>query len=277
MFVVIGIATSGGEDGGDSDQADGSQAPGGATGGSIAGQAGAEASAAEEGAAEGPAGDDDEVDDVGACTLVDSETITLEVLNNSSEMSSYIIDVNYLDGADQRIADETMFVNHVRPDERAVEQSYAFGASGAASCVVAEVDRISSPSPDDTAEVTCQVNGVDGLGDIAVTLEASNGSSELSDYLISGSLVKDGTRMGTVDAVIENVPAGGSAPGDGFTTADGPADGVVCEVVYVERTSSEWLHPRSARRRGRRRGEGRSPGCGSNVCLVRWWSPTSPP
>ena len=185
------------------------------------------------------AGAADEVDDVGPCTLVDSDTITLDVTNNSSDQSNYLIDVNFLDAAGQRVSDETFFLNHLRSGERALQQTAAFNAAGAATCEIAEVDRLSAPSPDDIGEVTCEVTGVDAIGDISTSLTATNGSAELSDYLISAALVRDGVRIGTADAVIENVAAGGSAPGEGFSAADGPADGVVCEVVNVERTSSE--------------------------------------
>lgn len=184
------------------------------------------------------AGDSDEVDDVAPCALVNAETVTLDITNDSADMSNYIVDVNYLDGAGQRVADETFFVDHVRPNERAIDTTYASAASGAASCVIAEVDRMSGASPDDTTEVTCEMAGVDPIGDLAVTLTATNGSSGISDYLIAGAFMRDGVRIGTVDAVIENVPPGQSAPGTGLTTTDGPADGVTCDVVYVERTAS---------------------------------------
>jgi hypothetical protein len=150
-----------------------------------------------------------------------------------------VIDVNYLDAAGQRIADETFFLNHVRPDERATDAHFAFNAGDATSCEIAEVDRLSAQSPDDVNEVTCEVTGVDVIGDISAALTATNGSSELSDYLISATLMRDGVRIGTVDAVIENVQPGQSAPGEGLSIVDGPADGVTCEVVHVERTASE--------------------------------------
>jgi hypothetical protein len=189
-------------------------------------------------AAGGAAGAGDEIDDVGPCTLADSETVALDVTNNSSEQSSYVVDVNYLDAAGQRVADETFFLNYLRPGEHAIEDSTAFNAGGASTCEIAEVDRFAAPSSDDVAEVTCEVTGVDAIGDIATSLTATNNSSELSDYLISGSLIRDGVRIGTVTAGIENVQPGGSAPGEGFSVVDGPADGVACEIVAVERTSS---------------------------------------
>lgn len=119
-----------------------------------------------------------------------------------------------------------------------MEEAFAFSATGASGCEIAEVDRVSAESPDDVSEVTCEVTGVDALGDISTSLVATNGSSELSDYLITAALVRD-VRIGTVNAVIENVPPGESAPGAGLSLVDGPADGVSCAVIYVQRTSSE--------------------------------------
>jgi hypothetical protein len=115
----------------------------------------------------------------------------------------------------------------------------AFNAADAASCELAEVDRFAAESPDDFSEVTCEVTGLDVLGDIDTTLTATNGSTGLSDYFISASPMREGVRIGTVDASIENVEAGGSAPGEGLSLTDGPAEGVTCEVVHVERTASE--------------------------------------
>lgn len=190
-------------------------------------------------AAQQVVGDANEVADVGSCSLVDDDTLTVEVTNNSSKMSSYAIDINYLDATGQRIGDETFFINHLRPGEKSLEPSHAFGASDAASCEVAEVERIAAESPDDPSEVTCEVTGVDVIGDLAVTLRATNSSSKVSDYLVAASLLRDGVRIGTVDATIDNVRPGESAPTEGFTTTDGPADGVSCEVVHVDRLASE--------------------------------------
>ena len=188
----------------------------------------------------GAAGAADEVDDVGGCTLVDPERMTLEVTNNSSRQSTYIIDVNFLDDDDgARVGDETFFVNFVRPDERVREEHFVFDSAGGDTCEIAEVQRFAAETADDLAEVTCVITGVDPLGDIATAYTATNGSSELSDYVITSSLVRDGERIGTSHAVIENVRPGQQAPGDGFSIAAGPADGVVCEPVHVQRTSSE--------------------------------------
>ncbi len=88
-------------------------------------------------------------------------------------------------------------------------------------------------------EVTCETNGVDFADDIASVFTATNGSSETSDYFVTAAFVRDGIRIGTAFGSIENVRPGESAPGDGFSTVDGPDDGVTCDVVDVSRTSSE--------------------------------------
>jgi len=191
------------------------------------------------GATSDAAGAADEVDDVGPCVKPDDETITLEVVNNSSKQSSYIIDVNFLDDSGRRVGDESFFVSYVRPGESTREDLFVFDDSGGASCRVAEVQRLAAESPDDLAEVTCETAGVDPLDDISSVFTATNGSSTISDYLITAAFTRDGVRIGTSFAVIENVPPGQSAPGEGFSTVDGPDLEVTCEVVYVERTASE--------------------------------------
>lgn len=91
LSVIAVIAGRGSDDddtGGDSPEVQ----PAADTGGAAQ-----DADQSDTAAASGAAGDADEVDDVGPCTLVDSETIRLDVTNNSSEQSSYMIDVNFLD------------------------------------------------------------------------------------------------------------------------------------------------------------------------------------
>ena len=179
-----------------------------------------------------------EAEDVGPCEIVDENTVKVDVTNNSSKQSSYFIDVNYLNDAGERIADDTFFVNYVRPGERAVENSFAVVEAGAASCQVAEVERFAAESADDIGEATCEVTGLDFIDDIETELVVSNGSSGLSDYFIDFALVRDGVRVGTGFASIENVQPGQSAPGDGFTSTDGPVEGTTCDVVHVQRIAS---------------------------------------
>ena len=180
----------------------------------------------------------DEANDVGPCAVIDADTIELDLTNNSSKQSSFVIDVNFIDTGGQRVADESFFVNDVRPGERVVEESFAFSLEGAATCEVAEVERFASESPDDTNEVTCEITGVDFADDVAADLVATNGSSELSDYFIDFAVIRDGIRVGSGFASIENVRPGESAPGDGFSFAPGPAAGATCEVVSVSRNAS---------------------------------------
>ena len=177
-------------------------------------------------------------DDVTGCSIVDENTVLIALTNNSSKTSSYFIDINYLDGAGQRIADESSIFNYVRAGEKVLEETYAFKAKGAATCEIAKVRRLAAESTDDIAEVTCEIKGVNVLKSIDVALTATNGSSKTSDYLVTATLTRDGVRVGTAFGTVKNVTPGSSAPGDAFTTTDGPADGVTCDVVDVTRTAS---------------------------------------
>lgn len=186
---------------------------------------------------EEPEPDLSEADDIESCTFIDSETLDIAGTNNSSKQSSYFVEVVFTGGG-TRTGDETFFVNYIRPGERFVERAFVFEGDGADACEVASVERVSDESPNDVSEVTCEITGEDVLGDIAGTLTATNGSSESSDYSISVSLVRDGVRIGVGNALTENVRPGESAPTDLFTTVDGPADGVTCDVVHVQRTAA---------------------------------------
>ena len=184
---------------------------------------------------EPPAGEDA---DVGPCTLLSEDAVIFEVTNNSSKQSSYFIDVNFLDDAGQRVGDETTILNYLRPGETAVEEHFVFDTAGGTSCEIAEVDRFAAESNDDVAEVTCEITGVDFVDDLETKLVATNGSSKLSDYLISVTVTRDGVRVGSGFGSVENVKPGESAPGDGFSTTPGPAEGASCETVHVTRTDS---------------------------------------
>lgn len=186
----------------------------------------------------GTPGDPGDLDDVGPCVFVDRDTIVLDVTNTSSVQSSYVIDVSFLDDAGERVGDEPFFVDHLRPGERTVEESFVFDSSGGVGCEITEVARFATESPDDVSEVACEVVGVDFVGDVAAAFTASNGSSVPSDYSITAALVRDGVRAGTAWAFIDGVGAGDTVPGDGFSVVPGPADGVECDVVHVIRTPS---------------------------------------
>lgn len=190
-------------------------------------------------AGESTAAGGDEALDVTECQIIDENTVSFALTNNSSKQSSYIIDANYLDGSGARIGDEPFFVNYIRPGETAVEPSFGVVPDGGVTCEIAEVERFAAESDDDIGEVTCAVAGVDFVDDIATELVATNGSSKLSDYLISFAIVRNDVRVGSGFASIDNVRPGESAPGDGFSSVDGPAEGATCEVVHVTRIASE--------------------------------------
>lgn len=183
-----------------------------------------------------PAGD--EADDIQGCTVVDDRNIRIELTNNSSKTSSYWLDVALRDDSGRRVGDDTTFITHVRSGEQVSELGFVFDMAGGTECEVIEVNRTAAESPDDLGEVICTVSGEDSLGDIDAEVVATNGSSKTSTYSVTAALVRDGVRIGNGSAVIENVAVGESAPEDLLTTTDGPADGVSCEVVHVERTFS---------------------------------------
>lgn len=178
-----------------------------------------------------------EADDITGCTVAGEDTIDIAGTNNSSKQSSYLLTVVFTSGG-ERVSDEPFFINYVRPGESFVENTYAFSLEAADACEVVDVDRNSAESPDDVSEVTCEITGTDVLGSISGKMTATNGSSKDSDYMATAALVRDGVRIGTAMATMENVRPGESAPADMLTTVEGPADGVTCDVVHVERTAS---------------------------------------
>lgn len=183
-------------------------------------------------------GESDEIDDVAPCEYVDAETIRIDVTNDSSEQSNYIIDVNFLDADGQRVGDEPFFVNHLRPGERAVERKFVFDSGGGVSCEIVDVERFASRTVDDLSDASCEVDGVDFADDLKARFVATNNSSEVSDYLIEAAFIRDGIRIGTSFGSIDNVRPGQSAPGDGFSFVPGPDTGVTCQVIHVERLAS---------------------------------------
>ena len=98
-------------------------------------------------------GDSDEVGDILSCTRVDSDTISLELVNSSSNTSSYFMTVAFFDDSGQRLADEIAFVNYVRPGERVIENQFTFEEQGT-TCEVIELDRLlADTSPEELASV----------------------------------------------------------------------------------------------------------------------------
>lgn len=178
-----------------------------------------------------------EADDITGCTVINQDNIELTGTNNSSMQSSYFLNVVFRSGG-ERVSDESFFINYVRPGESFAQQSFGFDIGEADSCEVVDVERSSAESPDDVSEVTCEITGTDAVGDIEGRLVATNGSSGDSDYSITAALVRDGVRIGTGQGSTSNVPPGESAPTDMLTTVDGPAEGVTCDVVHVQRTAS---------------------------------------
>jgi hypothetical protein len=86
----------------------------------------------------------DEIDDVRSCSWVGDE-VAIELVNNSSKTSNYIITTAYLDEAGNRVADETHFVNGVRPGEQVQERNTAF-EDAAPGCEVIDVERFAGES-----------------------------------------------------------------------------------------------------------------------------------
>jgi hypothetical protein len=180
-----------------------------------------------------------EADDVVSCTRVDENEIVLEIINNSSKTSTYTLTVGFFDDAGTRLADESMFVSDLRPNERAIESQFTFESSGSA-CEVIDVDRFAAESQaDELGDVAaCEITGQDGLADVEATISATNSSPNTSDYSVSVAFVDDeGVRRGDGSSFIQAVRPGESAPGDIFTTLDF-MDGLKCEVVNVDRFQS---------------------------------------
>ncbi len=197
-----------------SDTADGAVTPGGATG--------------------------DGLDDVVSCVRADPQTIVLDVVNNTAETTSYVLTVGFFDEAGNRLADEPMFLNHLRPGERAIEEQFTFDEQGTV-CEVLDVDRF--PAGTDAADMAqasaCEMgSGPDVLGAIEASLSVTNSASETSDFTVDVAFVDgDGVRRGSGATYIEAVRAGETAPGDVFTVLD-HSDGYTCEVVAVTRLPS---------------------------------------
>jgi hypothetical protein len=189
-----------------------------------------------------PAGAADQAEvearDVG-CYRLDDETIQVELVNATSETSTFFLTVAFLDDAGQRLGDASASVSSLRPDERAMEAVYVFESPGTR-CEVIDIDRFGSASdPGELADVSaCQITGTDSFGDVEATLSATNSSSEDSDYSIEIAIVDgQGIRRGTGYGYIERVRPGETAPTDLFTTA-GSAPDYTCEVAYADRTAS---------------------------------------
>ena len=185
-------------------------------------------------------GPGDGLDDVVSCERTDPQTIVLEVVNNSSDTSSYVITVGFFDNAGNRLADEPMFLNYLRPGERAIEEQFTFDEQGTV-CEVLAVDRFAAGSGvADLAQASaCEIGAdPDALGSIEASLSVTNDSSETSDFAVDVVFVDpDGIRRGSGATYIQAVRSGETAPGEIFTILDHDA-GYSCDIVSVTRLAS---------------------------------------
>lgn len=179
-----------------------------------------------------------EADDVLGCRVIDGDNIELEVVNNSSETSSYFITTVYRDASGTRLGDEFHIVSNLRPNERTIESTFGFDVAGT-TCEAADVDRFSAQSDDDELDdaVSCTITGRDVFDDLSAEVVVTNDSSQTSNYLLEVAFVReDGVRVGTGSATINAVAEGETAPGDVFTTVE--AEAARCEIVSVQRLAS---------------------------------------
>lgn len=145
-----------------------------------------------------PAGGDEAADAV-SCTRVDKDTIVIELLNHSSKSSSYSLTIGYFDDGGQRVGDGAVFVNHLRPGERAIEETFVFEDVGTV-CEIVSVERMAAESNAGELDEAgaCQLgDAANVLGSFDATVSATNGSPETSNYLIDVALVdSDNVRRG---------------------------------------------------------------------------------
>jgi hypothetical protein len=183
-------------------------------------------------------GDADEIDDVRSCSWAGDE-ILIELVNDSSKTSNYVITTAYLDEAGDRVGDEVHFINAVRTDEEVRESLIAFEEPTEA-CEVIDVERFAGASTaEEFAEVgPCQLGPPDFADDATGAVTATNSSSKISDYLIEVAFLDDaGVRIGHGTAIITSVRPGESAPGN--VTSFSNAESITsCEVVSVTRNEA---------------------------------------
>ena len=113
------------------------------------------------GSADGTSGlTGDGSEDVVSCTRVDVDTIILEMVNNGDETASYWLTVGFFDDAGTRLADESSFVNYLRPGEHSIEEHFVFEEAGTV-CEVLDVDRFPGvSSEEELADVgECVIGG----------------------------------------------------------------------------------------------------------------------
>ncbi len=195
----------------------------------------------EDGSGEGTSGlTGDGSDDVVSCTRIDEDTIILQMVNNGDETSSYWLTVGFFDEAGTRLADESSFVNFLRPGERSIEEHFVFEEAGTV-CEVLDVDRFPGvSSAEELADAgECVIAAEpDSFDDFAASLSVTNSTATTSDYSVEVAFVDpDGIRRGTGSVYIEAVRAAETAPGDIFSSTDF-VEGYSCQIVGVTRTDS---------------------------------------
>ena len=170
------------------------------------------------------------------CEIIDDTTILVELVNDGPTTQSYFLTVGFFEGG-ARLGDTVAIVGNLRPGERTIEETFYFDQSGT-ECEILEVDGFDVTYDDAAlADVSpCQITGVDTFGDIEGELTVTNSGSTTADYSVQLAFVDPaGIRRGSGFANVEAVRAGETAPTDVFTLAS-PSDGLICEVVGVDRT-----------------------------------------
>ncbi len=166
-----------------------------------------------------------------SCTVVDDETIVLQMTNDSGTKLSIAPVVVYYDEAGQRLSDDSYFMSNVRPGEELRVEFSSFGNDGSQCEVVAS--NSNEPFEELPAdEATCEVTGVDSFDDLEVLFTIQNITSEVGDFDLVGALIDGGVRIGESTAFIAELAPGDSASKQGFSTTEGSPDSVTCEVVY---------------------------------------------
>ena len=174
---------------------------------------------------------------LGATDALGFRAVTVTVTNNSSKRSGYLIDISVEspDGATQY--DTTIVtVSNLEPGQSTNSDSIPITKEIPADAVpvVKSVSRLASSggigSQDASADVTNPVLGAtDALGFRAVTVTATNNSSERSNYLIEVSIESpDGaTQYDTTIVAVSNLEPGQTANSDALPiTKEVPADAV---------------------------------------------------
>ena len=150
-----------------------------------------------------------------------------------------MVEIDVLDPNGQRVGDETVFVNNLRPGERSMEESFIFDTAGGVTCVIARVMRLPSRPLDEPIRVECSVADELASGSVSVALTVQNSAAVMADFAIEAALVRDGVRIGTARASIPDVGPGESGSGVAESNVSGPADVITCEAVSVERLPSD--------------------------------------